>query len=139
MSSEVPTSPGELVTRFVQLIERGDLDAALLSLADDCVYDNVPFGPVVGPEAVRATLAPFLAPFDIVEWRVERQLESGSVRAGTVLHERLDRFGLPAPDGSVEWLELPVAGIFTVTDGRITLWRDYFDRAPLLDWMSRHG
>lgn len=139
MSSDPPSSPGRLVSLFVSLVESGDLDAALGLLDDECVYDNVPFGPVRGTEAVRATLAPFMAPFASVEWRVSNQVESGTLETGTVLHERLDRFGLHTADGSVEWLELAVAGVFTVTDGRITLWRDYFDRTPLLDWMSRHG
>lgn len=134
-----PSSPGELVSRFVSLVESRDLDGALALLDTDCVYDNVPFGPVRGTDAVRATLAPFMAPFASIEWRTLHQLESGTVDSGTVLNERLDRFGLHADDGSVEWLELAVAGVFTVTDGRITLWRDYFDRTPLLDWMSRHG
>jgi limonene-1,2-epoxide hydrolase len=31
---------------------------------------------------------------------------------------------------------LPVAGIFEIRDGRITLWRDYFDKATLLDAMT---
>ena len=41
----------------------------------------------------------------------------------TVFNERLDRFRIG--DG---WLELPIAGVFEVDDdGKITLWRDYFD------------
>jgi len=31
---------------------------------------------------------------------------------------------------------LPVAGIFEIRDGLITLWRDYFDKATLLDAMT---
>ena len=27
------------------------------------------------------------------------------------------------------WVELEVAGVFEVTNGEITLWRDYFDLA----------
>lgn len=139
MSCVPPPTPGELVTRFVSFIESGELHQALDLLTPDCEYDNVPFGPVRGSEAVRSTLEPFLAPFTTVEWRVSHQVESGTSSAGTVLHERLDRFSLEHPDGTVEWLELRVAGVFEVTDGLISLWRDYFDRTPLLDWMSRHG
>jgi len=139
MSTDVPSTPGEIVSTFVRRLESGLLTEALELLAPDCVYDNVPFGPIQGPEAVRATLAPFLAAFDTVEWRVAHQLESGSLASGTVLHERLDRFGATAPDGATEWLELAVAGVFEVRDHRISLWRDYFDRAPLLDWMASHG
>jgi limonene-1,2-epoxide hydrolase len=38
------------------------------------------------------------------------------------MNERTDRVG---KDG--KWMDLPVAGVFEVHDGRITLWRDYFD------------
>jgi limonene-1,2-epoxide hydrolase len=42
-----------------------------------------------------------------------------------VVNERLDRFRI-----GEGWLELPVAGFFEVTDdGRISVWRDYFDMA----------
>ena len=41
-----------------------------------------------------------------------------------VLNERMDRFLWPHG-----WVEMPCAGIFEVHDGKITLWRDYFDLA----------
>jgi len=126
--------PGELVAEFIAAIERKDLSAAIALLAPECEYDNVPMGKVHGPDAVAATLAPFLAGFDTVEWIVHRQTERGSTDDGVVLNERLDRFGR---DGT--WLELPVAGVFVVQRGRITLWRDYFDRDTLVRQMSALG
>jgi limonene-1,2-epoxide hydrolase len=53
------------------------------------------------------------------------------VHHGTVLNEREDRFEIHG-----RWVTLPVAGIFEIRDGRITLWRDYFDKATLLDAMT---
>jgi len=126
--------PGELVGRFIAAIERKDIEAALALLSPDCEYDNVPMGKVHGPEAVAATLSPFLAGFDTVEWVVHHQAEHGSLDDGVVLNERLDRFG---KDG--RWLELPVAGLFIVRHGSIALWRDYFDRDTLLRQMSAWG
>lgn len=126
--------PGALVARFIAAIERNDLPAALDLLAPDCEYDNVPMGKVHGPDAVAATLAPFLGGFDTIEWVVHHQAEHGDLDEGVVLNERLDRFGR---DG--KWLELPVAGLFLVRNGRITLWRDYFDRDMLLRQMSALG
>ena len=38
-----------------------------------------------------------------------------------------------------EWRSLPVAGVFEIVDGRITLWRDYFDRATLMELMGAGG
>jgi limonene-1,2-epoxide hydrolase len=41
-----------------------------------------------------------------------------------VLTERLDKFVLGG-----KTVELPVAGVFELKDGKITAWRDYFDMA----------
>jgi limonene-1,2-epoxide hydrolase len=118
--------PAALVTNFIHAIERGQLETALALLSEDCEYDNVPMGKVVGRDGVRNTLAPFLSGFDEVEWVVHHQVESGGPTNGVVMNERLDRFR----KGDT-WLELPVAGVFVVTTGQITLWRDYFDRETL--------
>jgi limonene-1,2-epoxide hydrolase len=46
------------------------------------------------------------------------------------MNERTDRFLLKG-----EWVDLPVAGVFEVRDGRITLWRDYFDLPTIMNKM----
>lgn len=112
-------TPSETVTAFIEAIERRDIDAACAMLADDISYENMPMDPIVGRDAVRATLESFLGPASEVAWPVSSQFASGN----RVANERLDRFKIG--DG---WLELPVAGFFEVDDGgMITLWRDYFD------------
>lgn len=109
-----------VVDAFIAAIEAMDLDAALALVTEDCVWDNVPMGAVTGPDAIRASLAPFLEPATGVEFVVRRSVTEGSL----VMNERLDRFEI---DG--RWLEVPVMGVFEVDDGRISLWRDYFDLA----------
>ncbi len=112
-------SPGEVVTAFIAAVEAKDLDTAVGFVTDDVSYENVPIAPLVGKEAMRATLDSFLKPAKGVEWRILRQVVSGNV----VINERLDRFQIG--DG---WLDLPIAGFFEVTDeGLIHVWRDYFD------------
>ena len=69
---------------------------------------------------IRSTLAPFTAACSEIDWVIVREAATGDV----VMNERIDRFHFP--NG---WLELPVAGVFEVRDGRIVLWRDYFDLA----------
>jgi limonene-1,2-epoxide hydrolase len=109
----------DVVARFVAAIEALDVDGALALVTDDISYENVPIDPIVGKEAVGATLRGFLAPASEVDWQVLRTV----VDANLVVNERLDRFRIG--DG---WLELPVAGFFEVTDdGLIRVWRDYFD------------
>ena len=114
-SSEYPT---EVVGAFIAAIERRDVDAAIELLADDCEYDNVPMGKVHGPAAVRSIMEPLLAEYLEVDWPVIREAVAGSV----VFNERLDRFRRAGG-----WIELPVTGVWEVRDGKITLWRDYFD------------
>ncbi|MGB8858730.1 MAG: limonene-1,2-epoxide hydrolase family protein [Ilumatobacteraceae bacterium] len=119
--------PDALVTDFITAIERGNLPHALTLLAGDCEYDNVPMGKVFGPEAVGQTLAPFFDRFDEVEWVVHHQVASGTLEHGVVMNERSDRFRT-----GDRWASLPVAGVFVIDNGKISLWRDYFDRESVL-------
>ncbi len=84
--------PIDVVTSFISAIERKDLEHALTHLTDDCEYDNVPMGKVFGRDAVRETLAPFLARYEEVEWVILQQAASGTLDEGVVLNERIDRF-----------------------------------------------
>jgi|TARA_B100001105_G_scaffold210043_1_gene174471 limonene-1,2-epoxide hydrolase len=113
-------TPTEVVGAFIDAIQRKDVATAVSMVTDDVSYENMPLDPIVGPEAMAATLEMFLGPASEVEWHILRSVEDGDL----VLHERLDRFRIG--DG---WLELPIAGVFEVLDGRISLWRDYFDMA----------
>lgn len=111
-------SAEELVNGFIAAVERGDIDAALGFLSDDCEYDNVPMSKVIGHDAIRATLEMFVGPNQKTQFEVIRQAATGNI----VMNERIDRlevFGKP--------VELPVAGVFEVQGDKITLWRDYFD------------
>ena len=113
------TTPGEVVTALVQACGRRDLDAVCALVADDIEYDNVPIGKVYGPDGVRSVLSGGVtAAASEVEWVVHRQVESDD----TVMNERTDRFLV---DG--RWVEIPIAAVFVVRDGRVALWRDYFD------------
>lgn len=123
--------PTDVVDHFIAAIERHDLEHALTHLTDDCEYDNVPMGKVIGRDAVRATLGPFMAGFEEIVWDVAHQVSTGNLDQGVVMNERLDRFRK-----GDRWLELPVAGLFVVRHGQIALWRDYFDRDQLLQQMA---
>ena len=119
-----PGGAAGVVTAFIATIEMLDLEGALAFLADDVEYDNVPMGAVHGVDQVRATLGPFVGRFEEVDWPISRIAASGTADDGLVFTERVDRFRT-----GTTWIELPVAGVFEVHDGRITLWRDYFDLA----------
>ena len=112
-------TPDEVVTALMQACQARDLDAVTGLVTDDIEYDNVPIGNVFGPEGVHKVLSGGVSKAAVeVEWVVHRQVSSGN----TVMNERTDRFRLDA-----KWIEVPIAAVFEVREGRVSLWRDYFD------------
>ena len=112
-------TPSEVVTALIHACERRDLDTACALVTDDIEYDNVPIGKVHGPEGVRSVLSGGVtAAAEQIEWVVLNQVCEGDV----VMNERVDRFLV---DGT--WVEIPIAAVFRVREGKVCLWRDYFD------------
>ena len=62
---------------------------------------------------------------------IVRQAASGDNNAGVVINERVDRFNMGG-----RWVELPLAGVFEIKNGKIALWRDYFDLATFQKAMA---
>ncbi len=108
----------ETVETFLQAFAVIDFDRALALLADDVEYTNIPLLTVRGHAGVREVLEPFFSPIHENEFLILRKASTGPV----VFLERLDRHRLDHG-----WRELPVNSVFEVHDGRITVWRDYFD------------
>lgn len=125
------TSPDTLIRTFIDLLVARDLDAAATMVSNDFEYDNVPMGKAFGPDGLRSTLTGFFSMCTGIDWIILRQTSTGDLSNGTVLNEREDRFEMHG-----RWVTLPVAGIFEIKDGMIVLWRDYFDRATLVEAMS---
>jgi limonene-1,2-epoxide hydrolase len=125
------TSPDTLIRTFIDLLVTRELDAAATMVSNDFEYDNVPMGKAFGPDGLRSTLTGFFSMCTGIEWIIVRQTSTGDLTHGTVLNEREDRFEMHG-----RWVTLPVAGVFEIRDGMIVLWRDYFDRATLIEAMS---
>jgi limonene-1,2-epoxide hydrolase len=124
-------TPEQIVDEFIARIVAKDLDRACELVSDDLEYDNVPMGKNLGPDGLKAFLAPLVDGVEQVEFVVHRQTATGNV----VMNERTDRFKV-----GEAWMDLPVAGVFEVNDdGLITLWRDYFDLATMTDQMAKLG
>ena len=111
-------TPLEIVNTFMAAAATRDYDTALPLLTEDVEYHNMPIDPVVGRDAVREQLEFLLAQTTESEWVVHREVASGD----TVMNERTDRFLVGG-----KWVDLPVAGVFVLRDGRIAVWHDYFD------------
>ena len=109
-----------VVRAFLDAFEAKDLDAALALMSDDVVYQNVPFPADRGKAATARTLKAFgkvVNGFSV-------EMRNIAARDGVVLTERVDTLS-----GPFVHVEIWVCGTFEVKDGRITLWRDYFDLA----------
>ncbi len=109
--------PSDIVTAFCEALN-SNLEDSLMYISDDCVYQNMPFPPVVGPQGVRDTLAGFFQVTGPVRIETIKQCTVGNF----VMNERIDHFN--PPQGQA--FGLPVAGAFEVSNGKITAWRDYF-------------
>ena len=121
-------TPEETVDEFIRRVVSLDIEGAAELVAEDLEYDNVPMGKVHGPEAMKEFLAAMVNGIDEVQFVTHRQVAAGRL----VLNERTDRFRM-----GERWIDLPVAGVFEVADdGRIVLWRDYFDNATFVDQLN---
>lgn len=120
-------TPDSLVREFTALLAAKNLDAACAYITEDCEYDNVPIGKAFGPQGLRDTLSGFFQVCDSLDWEIVRQSATGDINNAVVLNERIDRFVIKG-----ETHELLVAGVYEIHNGKITLWRDYFDQAGLM-------
>jgi limonene-1,2-epoxide hydrolase len=112
--------PAGVVKHFLELLEAGDVDAAVELLAIDVRYENVGLPTVHGRERVRRL---FRAMTRVPGAGFEAYVHTISADGATVMTERTDvlKFGRLV-------VQLWVCGRFDVHDGQITLWRDYFDQ-----------
>jgi limonene-1,2-epoxide hydrolase len=114
----VAIEPARVVENFLYALRDKDLDTADALLDDNVVYHNVGLPIIRGRKRTMKLFRGLNrrnAGFDV---KIHRIATEGT----SVLNERTDMliFGRFAP---AFW----VCGVFEVHDGRITLWRDYFD------------
>jgi limonene-1,2-epoxide hydrolase len=123
------SSNSEIISRFCALWAANiDLEAVVDCFTDDAVYVNVPIDPPnVGKDMIRATVEGFTAAASEIHFVVHHQTENAD---GVVMNERTDRFLI-----GDTWVELPVMGVFELSDGKISKWRDYFDMNQFMSQM----
>jgi limonene-1,2-epoxide hydrolase len=124
-------TPDALVRQFIDALVSRDLALAATMVTADFEYDNVPMGKSFGPSALTETLSGFFSMCTGIDWEILHQTSSGTINDGIVMNERDDRVEIHG-----RWATLPVAGIFKIHEGKISLWRDYFDRQTIIDVMT---
>jgi limonene-1,2-epoxide hydrolase len=115
-------------------LDRLDFAAVAAHCADDCVYEDVPFAAAtaIGPDAIRAKLALGLETLERLPTTIHELVE----QRDTVMVERTEVWH----DRGGERATLRVAAVFKFRDGKLVLWRDYWDARTLLaqqpaDWL----
>jgi limonene-1,2-epoxide hydrolase len=120
METESMSSNADVVRDFLSAWSR--LNAAELAayFAEDGVYHNMPASPIQGRQKIEQFIAGFIKSWTATEWEVVNVLASGNV----VMVERIDHTRM-----GERHVDLPCCGIFEMKNGKIQIWRDYFDMA----------
>ncbi len=111
----------ETVEAFLSALEAADFDRLLALTSPDIVYQNVPLAPARGVKAFVKQMRGFMRVADAFEVTTHHIAANGAF----VLTERTDAFVVRGARAAF-W----VCGTFEVRDGKVVLWRDYFD------WMA---
>ncbi|MFC5728039.1 MULTISPECIES: limonene-1,2-epoxide hydrolase family protein [Nocardioides] len=110
----------DVVEAFLSRLEALDVEGALNLCSEDVYYQNVPLPGARGKEAVGKQLG------TLARFGGGLRVETRNIAANgpIVLTERVDTL----TRGSFA-MDFWVCGTFEVRDGKIVLWRDYFDWA----------
>ena len=108
----------ETIREFIAAWSRLDPKELASYFCEDGAYHNMPTGPVKGRKNVEEMIRGFISSWTETEWEILHLVVQGEV----VIAERVDR--TKAGDKSVD---LPCTGVFEMKEGKIKVWRDYFD------------
>ncbi len=107
-----------------------NLDAAELAsyFTDDGIYHNIPSTAVQGRDNIQQFIAGFIRPWESTNWEIVSLLAEGNV----VMVERLDKTVVAGTP-----INLPCFGYFELENGKIKVWRDYFDLATYTNGIAK--
>ncbi len=109
-----------IIREFIAAWSQLNPDELVEYFSEDGIYHNMPTAPVQGRENLRAFIASFLRGWSSTNWEVLNLISRDDV----VIAERVDRtFVGQTP------VDLPCCGVFQLQEGKIKIWRDYFDLA----------
>ena len=118
----------EIIREFVSAWSRLDPAELAAYFTEDGVYYNMPAAPVSGREAVEGFIRGFTGAWTQTTWDLIHVVGAGDL----VFAERLDRTNASGGKG----VDLPCLGVFEMQDGKIRVWRDYFDMATYVAGMA---
>jgi len=120
-------SNADIIRNFIQAWSRLDAEELVQYFAPDGTYYNMPTAPVSGRDNLRAFIKGFLRGWTSTQWDVVNLVAQGDL----VIAERVDRTKVGAKS-----VDLPCCGVFEMENGKIKVWRDYFDLGTFMKAVS---
>jgi limonene-1,2-epoxide hydrolase len=127
LKEAIMATNADIVREFIGAWSRLDADELVGYFTADGTYYNMPTEPVTGRDNLRTFIRGFLRGWTSTQWDVLNLIAHGDV----VIAERLDRTKV----GS-KAVDLPCCGVFEMENGKIKVWRDYFDLATFVKAVS---
>jgi limonene-1,2-epoxide hydrolase len=109
-----------IIRDFIATWPSLDVDKIVDFFTEDGIYYNMPIAPVAGREQLRGFIATFLKDWTKTNWDILNIAAAGDV----VIAERVDHIYV-----GDKQIDLPCCGVFELENGKIKVWRDYFDLA----------
>ncbi len=120
-SHEEAVSDNEQIIRaFVAAWSNLDAEELAGYFTEDGTYLNMMLVPVTGRENLIAFIGGFLSNWSETNWEMVNIVSKGDL----VVAERVDRTRI-----GDKHVDLPCVGMFEMENGKIKVWRDYFDLA----------
>lgn len=110
----------ETIREFIAAWSRLDVNEIVSYFASDGIYHNMMNKPVSGHDNLRRFIGGFIKDWTQTTWDILNIIAQGNI----VMAERLDRTRI-----GDKGIDLPCCGVFVLEDGKIRIWRDYFDLA----------
>lgn len=114
----MPKSNQEIIEEFISAWSNLNPQELASYFTEDGTYHNMPIDPISGRDNVEKFIAGFIAQWTSTQWDIISIVSSGN----TVVAERLDKIQIEGKP-----VNLPCTGVFEMEDGKIKIWRDYFD------------
>lgn len=112
---------------MVQAWNDQDWERVYELFAEDGVLHSVMKEPVVGRESIRSLLTPISMGIE----QIELQIRNSGIVDDVVVLERVDDFVYNGKHSRV-----PVVGILEIADGKVQIWREYYDHKSLADALT---
>jgi limonene-1,2-epoxide hydrolase len=117
----------QIIRDFIAAWSNLDVDELVSYFTEDGTYFNIPSVPVQGVDNLRTFIGGLIAKWTKTDWDIVSLLADGNL----VMVERLDR--TVVADKKVD---LPCFGVFEMQEGKIKVWRDYFDMNTFVSAIS---